>query len=100
MNDLGLDSQQRHGNFLFAEMSRPALSPNQPRIQWVPEGDSPGLEQDVRQLTICCKNISLPVYAFMTCAETALPLASLSQVTDCTIGKGASCNTNQSIGTF
>jgi len=44
MNDLGFDYQQRQETFLFAKMSRPALSPNRPLIQWVPEGDSPGLE--------------------------------------------------------
>jgi len=99
MNDLGLNSQQRQGIFLFAKMSWPALSHNQPLIQWVPEGDSPGLQWDVRQLATCCKDIPLPVYAFMTGAGTALPLVSISQVTDCTIGKITSCNTNQSIGT-
>jgi hypothetical protein len=35
MDDAGFDSSQGQEIFLFSKMSRPALWPNQPPVQWV-----------------------------------------------------------------
>jgi hypothetical protein len=48
---LGFDSQQGQGIFFFTAMSRMALGPTQPPIQWVPGAVSlgvkwPGCEAD------------------------------------------------------
>jgi hypothetical protein len=37
LDDLGFESRQGVGLYLFTTQSRPALGPNQPPIQWVPE---------------------------------------------------------------
>jgi hypothetical protein len=42
---VGLNSQQGQGVFLFATTSRPALGPTQPPNQWVLEALSPGVKQ-------------------------------------------------------
>jgi hypothetical protein len=36
MDDRGFESQQRTGIFLFTKVSKPALEPTNPPIQWVP----------------------------------------------------------------
>jgi hypothetical protein len=36
LDDLGFDSRQGLGIFLFTNVSRPALRPTQPPIQWIP----------------------------------------------------------------
>jgi hypothetical protein len=42
---LGLDSRQGLGIFHFTALSRPALGPTQPPIQWVPEALSLGVKR-------------------------------------------------------
>jgi hypothetical protein len=42
-------SWQRLGIFFFAIASRPALRPNQTRIQWIPGALSPGVKRPIRE---------------------------------------------------
>jgi hypothetical protein len=46
---LGFDSQQGLGIFLFTTVSRMALRPTQPPIQWVPGALSLGLKRPERE---------------------------------------------------
>jgi hypothetical protein len=45
----GFESQQRLGIFLFTTVSRPALEPTQPPIQWVPGALSLGVKLPERE---------------------------------------------------
>jgi hypothetical protein len=45
LDDLGFESQQGLGIFIFTIVSRPALGTTQPPIQWVPEALSLGIKQ-------------------------------------------------------
>jgi hypothetical protein len=42
----GIDLRQRQRIFPLASVSRPALGPTQPPVQWVPVVLSPGLDAD------------------------------------------------------
>jgi hypothetical protein len=43
LDDQGFESQQGLGIFLFTTMSRPAVGPTQPPIQWIPGALSQGV---------------------------------------------------------
>jgi hypothetical protein len=45
LDDRGFESRQWLGIFLFTTMSRPALRPTQPPIQWVPRAISLGIKR-------------------------------------------------------
>jgi hypothetical protein len=49
LDDRGFESQQRLRIFLFTTVSRPALGPTQPLIQWVPGVLSLGVKRPVRE---------------------------------------------------
>jgi hypothetical protein len=44
LDDLGFESQQELGVFIFTTVSRPALGPTHPPIQWVPAAFSLGIK--------------------------------------------------------
>jgi hypothetical protein len=44
-----LESRHRLGVFLFSTVSRPALGPNQPPVQWVPGALTLGVKRPVRE---------------------------------------------------
>jgi len=45
LNDRWFESRQKLGIFLFTTVSRPALRPTQPPIQWVPGALSLGVKR-------------------------------------------------------
>jgi hypothetical protein len=49
LNDRWLESRQTLGVFLFTTVSRPALGPTQPPIQWVPGALSLGVKRPERE---------------------------------------------------
>jgi hypothetical protein len=49
LDDRGFESRQGLGIFLFTTVSRPALGPTQPPIQWVPKALTLGVKQPGRE---------------------------------------------------
>jgi hypothetical protein len=49
LDDWGFESRQGLGIFSFTTVSRPAVRPIQPPIQWVPEASSLGVKRTGRE---------------------------------------------------
>jgi hypothetical protein len=83
---LGFDSRQRQRIFPLTSVSRPALGPTQPPVQWVPgvlsrDKARPGRDADHSphlvprsRMSRSYRPTSSPPSAFRACSGTALPL--------------------------
>jgi hypothetical protein len=77
---LGFDPRQGQRIFPLASVSRPALGPTQPPVQWVPGGPFPGGKARpltthphlVPRSSMSRNYTSSPLSAFMACSGTAL----------------------------